>query len=109
MNNNGSKFSDGLLLGIVIGGAAIFLLGTEKGKKLLKVITQEGESALSSLLEETEEEQRKEKPVKKQESAIVVDADELNFKKTEDQPAPEHKNSVEKEKPTRHFFRKTSK
>lgn len=109
MNNNGSRFSDGFLLGALIGGVAVFLLGTDKGKKLLKTITQEGEGALSSFLEDLDETSQEEKPVKKQEPSRVVESEELNFQKTEEHKTVEHKNSVEKEKPTRRFFRKTSK
>ena len=54
MNNNsgGSKFFDGFLWGAIIGGGIVFLLGTKKGKKLLKTISEEGVEGLSSLLEE---------------------------------------------------------
>lgn len=44
MNNNNGQggFLPGFLIGLIIGGGAIFLLGTERGKKLLKKITEEG-------------------------------------------------------------------
>lgn len=41
-NNSGSKFFDGLLWGTLLGGAAVFFLGTKKGRKLFKIITEEG-------------------------------------------------------------------
>lgn len=50
-NSNGGKFLNGFLLGALIGAGVIFLLGTEKGKKILKTITDEG-LGLSELLKE---------------------------------------------------------
>ena len=54
MNNNsgGNRFFDGFLWGAIIGGGIVFLLGTKKGKKLLKTISEEGVEGLSNLLEE---------------------------------------------------------
>jgi len=53
MNNNrtGDTFFSGFLLGAFIGAAVVFLLGTKKGKKLLKVISEEGLDGVSGLLE----------------------------------------------------------
>jgi len=50
-NNQGNKFFDGFLWGAIIGGGAVFLLGTKKGKKILKMITEEGVEGLSEILE----------------------------------------------------------
>ena len=54
-NNNNGRFSDGFLMGAIIGGAAVFLLGTEKGNKVLKVMIQEGRAGLSDLMDEIDE------------------------------------------------------
>ncbi|MBI4097868.1 MAG: YtxH domain-containing protein [Candidatus Levybacteria bacterium] len=59
-NNHGSRFSDGLLLGMIIGGALVFLIGTHKGKKLLKAITEEGFEGLGDIAKEWENEAKKE-------------------------------------------------
>lgn len=60
MNNNenhkGGGFSNAFLWGFIIGGAVVFLLGTEKGRKFLKTITDEGIGNLSDLMEEGIEE-----------------------------------------------------
>lgn len=66
MNNNnqnessrGGSFFNAFLLGALIGGGAVFLLGTKKGKKLLKTITEggfEGISEIGDLIEDIEEE-----------------------------------------------------
>jgi len=54
MNNNsgGNRFFDGFLWGAIIGGGIVFLLGTKKGKKLIKTITEEGVEGFSNLLQE---------------------------------------------------------
>ena len=46
-SNNG--FGNGFLLGAILSGAAVFLLGTKKGKKLLKTLTEEGIEGISDL------------------------------------------------------------
>jgi gas vesicle protein len=51
----GGRFSDGFLVGALVGGAAVFLLGTKKGNKVLQAITEEGIAGLSELVEEMEE------------------------------------------------------
>jgi len=50
MNDN--KFTTGLLLGLILGGGAVFLLGTRTGKNLLKIVSEQGLDGLVSLLEE---------------------------------------------------------
>ncbi|MCL4418888.1 hypothetical protein M1146_02165 [Patescibacteria group bacterium] len=50
-NNSGNRFFDGFLWGAIIGGGLVFLLGTKKGKKLLKTVTEEGVEGLSEILE----------------------------------------------------------
>lgn len=79
-NNSGGSFVNGFLWGAIIGAGVVFLLGTEKGKKLLKVIKEEGlegVSGLSDLVEEygdNEEEEKVEKGVngqKKEEKPFV--------------------------------------
>lgn len=57
-NNNqnglrqGNNFLSVFLLGFLIGAVVVFLFGTEKGKKLLKVISEKGEKGISNLLED---------------------------------------------------------
>ncbi len=50
MNDN--KFTTGLLLGLILGGGAVFLLGTKTGKNLLKIISEQGIDGLLNLLDE---------------------------------------------------------
>lgn len=53
MNNNCPKgnFLNGFLWGLIIGGGAVFLLKSKKGKKLVKTIIEEG-LELSEFIEE---------------------------------------------------------
>lgn len=55
MGNNNGRFSDGFLMGAIIGGAAVFLLGTEKGNKVLKLMLEEGKAGFSELMDEIDE------------------------------------------------------
>jgi len=54
-SNSGNKFTSGFLLGALIGAGAVFLLGTKKGKKLLKAISEEGLGNISKVLEESDQ------------------------------------------------------
>lgn len=58
-NNSSSHFGSGFFIGSLIGAGAVFLLGTKKGKKLLKALTEEGLdsiSEMSGVFEEIEDE-----------------------------------------------------
>jgi len=79
MNREGGRFSDGLLLGILIGGAIVFLLGTEKGKRVLKLLTSEGESAIEGILKELDESPKKVEHSHKKSEPQLVEAEELSF------------------------------
>lgn len=50
-----NRFLDGVLWGILIGGTIVFLLGTKKGNKVLKTITEEGSQSLSNIMEDIEQ------------------------------------------------------
>jgi len=51
-NQNDGKFTVGLLLGLILGGGAVFLFGTRTGKNLLKIVSEQGLDGLVNLLEE---------------------------------------------------------
>lgn len=59
MNNDhshdSSKFFNGFLFGMLIGGAAIFFLGTQKGKKFLKKLSEDGIESFSEFEDLVEE------------------------------------------------------
>lgn len=72
MSNNqekGGSFSHGFLLGVIIGGAVVFFLGTKKGRRLLGNITEEGLSGVADLEEFIGEDL--EEPMAKQKSSSV--------------------------------------
>ncbi len=76
MNNKGGSFFAGFLWGIIIGAALVFFLGTKKGKRLLKVISEEG-LELSELLgadevEDLEEDVEYISPKKKAKKVVNV-------------------------------------
>jgi len=50
--NNESRFSNGFILGLVIGGGLVFLLGTKTGKNITKIISDQGLDGLLNLLDE---------------------------------------------------------
>lgn len=54
MGSNG-RFSDGFLMGALAGGALVFLLGTEKGNKVLKLLLEEGKVGFNELMEQVDE------------------------------------------------------
>lgn len=62
--NSSSGFLSGLLVGGVIGAAAFFLFGTEKGKKVKEILIEEGKGFLDELEDlqtDLKEEPREEK------------------------------------------------
>ena len=77
-NNSGNNFFSGFLLGALIGAAVVFLLGTKKGKRIWKAISEEGIDNISNILDEANNSQdsqdealeEKEKVVPKREIAF---------------------------------------
>lgn len=55
--NHNNHFFDGLVLGLVIGGLAVFLFGTKSGKNILRKISEEGVEGIEDLLENYHEEE----------------------------------------------------
>jgi len=49
------RFSDGFLLGLIIGGGLALLFTTKKGNKILKVVSEEGFEGLSKFIEDAED------------------------------------------------------
>jgi gas vesicle protein len=50
-NKSNNNFPGGFLFGVLIGAAIVFLLGTEKGKRILKTISKDRMDNLNNLLE----------------------------------------------------------
>lgn len=104
MNNNeshqGGNFFQGFLFGAIVGGSIVFLLGTKKGKKLLKTITEEGMDNISNIgeLVEDEIEEYEEEPVVTQGKQTVP---EEQVK----QELPVHSHVGEKPTGVKHLFK----
>lgn len=65
-NNQGEgKFFNGFLLGLLVGAFAVFLLGTKKGKRIWKAISEEGLDNISNILEEVDKTEDLDEAVKK--------------------------------------------
>ncbi|MGA2911072.1 MAG: hypothetical protein ABSE17_00325 [Candidatus Levyibacteriota bacterium] len=102
MNDN--KFTTGLLLGLILGGGAVFLLGTRTGKNLLKIVSERGMDGLVELLEEYNFDDLEEEEM----------ADEGEIPAEEVQPeSKEETSSHQSEKkdssPKKHFFKRIRK
>lgn len=54
MNNRAADNS--FLLGAIVGATAVFLLGTDKGKKILESLTEQGLDNISEFIENAQEE-----------------------------------------------------
>ncbi len=76
--HSGSGFMNGLLLGIIIGAALVFFLGTKKGKEMLRTITEEGLEDFSELgeyfSEDMDDEEMESSSDAPQESRVVEHA-----------------------------------
>ncbi len=68
MNNN-SRFSNGFILGLIIGGGAVFLFGTKTGKALLKKFSEQGLEGLTEILEEVDLGEYEDEPLEKAQEA----------------------------------------
>src|SRR3989344_8031198 len=86
------RFSDGFLLGALIGGAAVFLLGTKKGNKILKSITEEGLDGLTEIIENFEEEREGAKPAPQAVKKAATKPEEHIVEKIELEPVPAQTN-----------------
>ena len=91
--NNG-RLSNGFILGLIIGGGAVFLFGTKTGKKLLKKFSEEGWEGLTEILEEVDMGEYEEEPVE----------EATNGELKEEEPVEEAKVASKKR-----FFKKSSK
>jgi hypothetical protein len=100
----GGRFSDGFLMGALVGGAAVFLLGTKKGNKVLQAITEEGIEGLSDFIEAMEEKEVVPRAEKKAQEIVseVKEKVEDTFD-LEDQKTPASNGSS---KPKRFFKKK---
>jgi hypothetical protein len=104
---NDSKFSNGFLLGLLIGGGAVFLLGTKTGRNLLKILSERGMDGLVELLEEYNFEDLGEMEDEGEIPNEKVQSTEGTNHQTEadEYQAPEKKETA----PKKHFFKRIRK
>lgn len=105
MQNNNGRFFDGLLLGAIIGGAAVFLLGTKKGNKVLKVISEGGLEGLTEMFADFEE--GVEEGIKKTTNNIKEEGEkDLKIIEEKITHVSSKPNETQNESGSRRFFRK---
>jgi hypothetical protein len=80
MNND--RFSSGFLLGLIIGGGAVFLFGTKTGKKLLKEFSESGMEGINEILQDVEVSEFEDEPAEDGASHQEETAEEENPKET---------------------------
>jgi gas vesicle protein len=54
VNKSGGNFLSGFLIGALVGAAVVFFLGTKKGKRILKIISEKGLDNVSNILDKVE-------------------------------------------------------
>jgi hypothetical protein len=54
-NKSGGNFLSAFIIGALVGAAVVFFLGTKRGKKILKVISEKGMDNVSDILKKAEE------------------------------------------------------
>jgi hypothetical protein len=99
MNDN--KFTTGLLLGLILGGGAVFLLGTRTGKNLLKIISEQGLEGVTDLLEEYD--------LSDLEEMEEVQDGEVSETDAEVKEGSDQEEEAPKKSPKKHFFRRIRK
>lgn len=53
-NKSNGNFGSGFVIGALVGAAIVFFLGTKKGRKILKIISEKGIDNISGMLEKSE-------------------------------------------------------
>jgi hypothetical protein len=101
--NNENKFSNGFILGLLIGGGLVFLLGTKTGKNITKIISDQGLDGLLNLLEEYD--------VSNLEEEGEGDGEEFNSEVKTNSVEEDHQVLEEEAKPTpkKRFFKRLRK
>jgi uncharacterized protein YcfJ len=100
MNSNNGNSSSGFVLGLLLGGVIVFLVGTDRGRKVLKAVTEEGFDGLSDLIENAGEK------IEEEMEASESNLDSEEIIKEEAPKSNGHKASVNAKK---RFFRRPAK
>lgn len=90
-NKSGNNFFSGFLLGVLVGAGLVFLLGTKRGKKLLKMLSEKGLDNVSNILKDED---------------VTMDPDESYGDSEENTPKKEATaKDVERKPKVKRFFR----
>jgi len=97
---NDSKFHSGFLLGLLIGGGAVFLFGTKTGRNLVKIVSERGMDGIAELLEE----------YNLGDLGELDDEGEIPAEEVQSSGETNHQTSEKKESvPKKHFFKRIRK
>ena len=104
MKMNDNKFTLGLMIGLILGGGAVFFLGTRTGRNLLKILSERGMDGLTEILEEYNFDDLEE-----MEDEGGIPAEDISTQNSVDHhpetSQPEKKEST----PKKHFFKRVKK
>ena len=103
MNSN-NKFFGGFLMGLLIGGAAVFLFGTKSGKNLLKIISEQGLEGISDLMEQYG--QDLDEDDLDQEGPVAEENAKSSYAKASEGQGEAHGEEYTSEKPKKRFFKR---
>ena len=94
-------------MGLLIGGGAVFLLGTKTGRNLVKIVSERGMDGIVELLEEYNFEDLGELD---DEGEMPTEEVQNNSEETNhEEEVHEHKTEDKKESPEKHFFKRIRK
>ena len=94
-SNSNNNFFSGFLLGLLVGAAVVFLLGTKKGKKLLKAISEDGVDNISNFLKEANKTEDSDEVLEDKPKKHFTPKREFSMRET----------SIEEKPKVRRFFR----
>lgn len=85
------KFFSGFLVGLLAGAFIVFLLGTKKGKKLLKTFSEEGLGNVSSIIDDENKSVDSDKAAKKPKREYIQKKEfAINEQPIEEKPRARH-------------------
>ena len=90
-NKKGSNFGNGFLLGALVGGAIVFAVGTKKGRRILKALTEEGIEGVSEINDLIQDYQEVGEEFEEEDEPVVVSP------KAENKTSVKHEAVVEAE------------
>jgi hypothetical protein len=112
VNKPGGNFSSGFLIGALVGAAIVFFLGTKKGKRILKIISEKGLDNVSNMLDKVGNTTESEEVFEEDEESLTEPS--ASSEEVVDKPAQERKpvyraKRVPQGRPkTKRFFRGVS-